>query len=174
MRVIINFALLGDIMSFLKDENEVPPKFIGLSDLLTLIVIAALGAGGYYYFDWAKKDSEVKLEAALKVLETGTRVEAYKAFSKLENLQYRSDSLDSIIYEKQSVLIDISENQKILFETIEDKLEVNDSTAFVILMKEWKGVDFLPSKRQVKVEAWKAEIERLKAPKVDTTSQEKK
>lgn len=161
-------------MSFLKDENEVPPKFIGLSDVLTLLVIAALGAGGYYYFDWAKKDSEIKLKAALEVLETGTRVEAYNAFAKLENLQYRSDSLDSIIYEKQSALIDISANQQILFETIEDKLEINDSTAFVVLMKEWKGVDFLSSKRQVQVKAWKAEIERLKAPQPDTMAVEKK
>ncbi len=161
-------------MSFLKDENEVPAKFIGLSDLLTLIVIAALGAGGYFYFEWAKKDSEEKLTKALEVYETGTRVEAYDAFMQLEDLQYKSDSLDSIIYEKQSVLFDISENQKILFQTIEDKLEAKDSTAFVILMKEWKGVDFLAKNRQVKVEAWKAEIVRLKAPKADTTTQEKK
>ncbi len=152
-------------MSFLKKEDE-PQKFISLSDVITLLVIGGLVGGGYLYYKWVKKEAETRLTEVLKVYENGTPVEALKAFESLENLQWKSDSLDSIIYEKQSELYERSENQKLLLEMIEEKWKAMDTAAAIALMKQWKGVEFLSEAQVARVK----EFEKLLLSPTDSSA----
>ena len=144
-------------MSFLKPENETQEtSFVSKGDLLTLLVIGLVVAGGYYYFQFAKKESFKKVEEAQKVYEGGDYVKALEAFRNLGDLSWKNDSLDSVIYVTHSILEDRRSNQRFLFQEIQDRIAKKDSAALPTLLEKFEGEEFLESGQKEQLVKWRS------------------
>ncbi len=142
-------------MSFIKDEAA-ESKFVSKNDLLTLLVLGVLFAGGYFYYKNAKETAKERVTAAEEVFVSGDYIKATLAFEELNDLAWKSDSLDSLIYERMSFLADLKEGQIILLEEGLRLHKKKDTTGVLRVLEQYKDDTFLDEDQKTKMNELKA------------------
>jgi tetratricopeptide (TPR) repeat protein len=140
-------------MSYLKDENAKEPM-ISKGDLITLIVMIVIGGGFWYYYNTSKTETQKAFAEADALYKQKNYTEALKAYEKLPELSWRSDSLEKIMYERTSELADRKEQEEILFEYLDSLSQSPDSSQLKTRLAEFKHLDFLSSEQKAKVLQW--------------------
>lgn len=106
--------------SFIPKDDEDQNKFMGKSDILMLLTIAIIGVGGYFYYQHIKKQTAAAFEAAQVQFDAKEYEEALVSYTNMESeLVYKTDSLDSLMYDRSSFILDLKANQKEVFHIID-------------------------------------------------------
>jgi len=95
------------LISFLKkdeDGNDTKSKFMGKGDIIFLLVLAML-IGGFWFYNKSSKERSYSHYARCEALfEADSLNEAKECYSEALNLGYRTDSLDSIAYNRENII----------------------------------------------------------------------
>lgn len=151
-------------MSFLKKEDAGNAKFVSKGDVISLMVLTVLIIGGYFGYGHLKEESFRRVTEAEAVFATKDYVKSYAAFESLDDLVWKSDSLDSIIYDRMSFLADRKENQRFLLDEMKERHGKKDTNGVLESLKKWDGVEFLEETQKVELE----ELKSLYAALLDT------
>ena len=102
--------------SFIPKDDEDQNKFMGKSDILMLLSFAFIGIGGYLYYQHIQKQTLEAFEAAQIQFDAKDYENALVSYTDMESeLIYKTDSLDSLMYDRSSFILDIKANQKEVF-----------------------------------------------------------
>ena len=86
-------------MSFIQDEDR---KTASVGDVVTLIAIVGLVVGGYFYYRVSRQSALEGFAQADSLLVAGNYAEALERYTQLQDAGWKSDSLDSILYDRQA------------------------------------------------------------------------
>ncbi len=135
-------------------ENAAPEKmkFMSLSDLLTLLVIAGLIGGGYYYFKTSKENSAAAFAKCDEIFNANQLLAAEACYDSTWDLGYIADSMEIVRQNRTSLIADLRLTQMDLLQSVQDYIKENDLNAAKEEMKKLQGENLLIGKH---LEAWK-------------------
>lgn len=148
----------GEDTKFSKSKEELAKesaekmKFMSLSDMLTLLVIAALIGGGYYYFKTAKENAAKAFEKCDAVYTSADYLAAEACYDSTWDLGYITDTLEVIRQNRTSQIADLRLAQMDLLQSAQDYVKDGDTVAAKEEMKKLQGQNLLVGKH---LEAWK-------------------
>lgn len=106
--------------SFIPKDDEDQNKFMGKSDILMLLTFAIIGIGGYFYYQHIKEQTAEAFTSAQVQFDAKEYEEALISYTNMESeLVYKTDSLDSLMYDRSSFILDIKANQKEVYHIID-------------------------------------------------------
>lgn len=147
--------------SFIPKDDEDQNKFMGKSDILMLLSFALIGIGGYFYYQHIQKQTSEAFESAQIQFEAKDYENALVSYTNMESdLIYKTDSLDSLMYDRSSFILDIKANQKEVFHIIDSLNKKN----LLIEAKKWTA------KLQGEYFLKKGQLELIKTLKLVTDS----
>lgn len=117
-------------MSFIKDTNK--DASMAKSDIILILVFVIGGLGLWWFTSTSKSESFQAFDDAQILIDEKKYEEAYDVWFELQNIGYKTDSLDSILYENLSYLEEIKTNnlegyraiKKILEDSIPNEVKI--------------------------------------------------
>lgn len=167
------------MFSFLKKENEEGEvKSSNLSDAITLIVIAVLAVGGYFWYQAEKKAKAAALKVAVETLQQNKTEEAYQRFCELAdecpahrgtfrnflspvmgNFGVSDSAMDKVIFTQYEALDSISDFQEEHYLKAEEAKTQGDQRSFADEVRRLNSSLFLDADEKASLQKWRAELQ---------------
>lgn len=129
----------GEDTSFKKEPDPSSQKqnvrFMSWQDMLTLLVIAGLVAGGYFYFKNAKEKAAASFARCDASFQVKDFLTAEACYDSTWNLGYVTDTMELVRQERIGVIKDIRISQMDLLDEVAALVESNDSIKAIEKMK---------------------------------------
>lgn len=145
-------------------------RFMSWQDLLTLLVIGGLIAGGYFYFKQAKQKAAEFFARCDTAYEAKDYMTAEACYDSTWELGYITDTMELVRQERIGVIKDIRISQTDLLEEVESLLASSDSVNAASKMKSLEGPVLLLGKNLTE---WKKLEEVLSSVEVKEVSEVK-
>ncbi|HSQ41703.1 MAG TPA: hypothetical protein VLM37_05430 [Fibrobacteraceae bacterium] len=144
------------MISFLKKEDDEGSKFMGKGDIVFLLVVALIVGGFWFYSKTIKAQASGKFQECEKLWEAKQLVQANECYTQASDLQYLTDSLDSIIYSRNEAVQEIMDQENALWAKADSAMSRMDSAAAFVLVKTLPEFYFLDSVKVRRLSAWQA------------------
>jgi hypothetical protein len=144
------------MISFLKKEEEKQGGFMGKSDIIFVLVIAAVIGGFWFYTKTIKENSAKKFQLCNQLWDSGDLVRANTCFDEASDLQYITDSLDSVIYERTEKIKVIIDLENALWTKADSAMSRKDTSLTLEIVKDLPTLRFLDSAKVRRLVSWKA------------------
>jgi hypothetical protein len=154
------------MISFLKKEDDQKGGFMGKGDIIFLLVVGAVVGGFFYYTKSIKAESAKQFAECQKIWDSGDLISSQACYDKARNLQYVTDSLDSIVYLRLDSIQQVEEDENNFFAKVDSAIVRKDSAAVMANVKALPKFVFLDSAKVEILKSWNA---LANAPVVDTT-----
>lgn len=172
------------MFSFLKKENEEGEvKSSNTSDAITLIVIAVLAVGGYFWYQAEKKAKATALQVAEQTLKQNKTEEAYQKFCELVdecpahrgtlrnflspimgNYGVSDSAMDKVIFTQYEILDSIADFQGEHYEKADEARKLGNATALGQELSLFKNTLFLDEEEKSNLQKWRAELNMAPLP----------
>lgn len=142
-------------MSFIKESRD--DDKMAMSDVILVLVLVVGGLGLWWYTSSSKSQSFEAFAQAEKLLEEEKYEEAFDAWFELQKISYKSDSLDSLLYENLSFVEELKEGNIKSFRSIDSLLKISPihHTKIQQNLKMIQEPYFLQSKQAERVVEWR-------------------
>jgi hypothetical protein len=114
------------MISFLNKDNQEQSGFMGKGDIIFLVVIAALAIGGFWYVKNIKGISYTHFDSCIQMFNEKQLAQASVCFDEAQDLHYKNDSLDKVLYEYSTKLFEMEQAERALFGTLSQMAESQD------------------------------------------------
>lgn len=162
-------------------KPKLPTPAMGWQDVVFLIVLVGLVVGGYYYYQYTKKNSAeafAKCDELYVAAETDPAqlIEAESCYNATWDLGFVSDSMEILRQDRLGAIEDKRNHLKDLFTDVMDAIADKDSAKALEIVNGYKGPMLLPkSDRETwesiaKAGALKAAVEAAAAPSGDSAA----
>ncbi len=112
-------------MSFLEKEDAKPSTFW---DWVIGVALLCLVGGFTYFYQYQKRYSRQKFQAADSLFQAGKFPEAERAYEELKGAQYLTTSHDSLIYARLDSVSSMEDGEKETLARARAKLAAGDTT----------------------------------------------
>jgi hypothetical protein len=144
------------MVSFLKKENN--SERIAKSDIIFIIVLIVGSVGGYLYWTNTRDAAFNLFTECGEYYDSKNWNQALDCYAKTYDLQWRSDSLDTILYEREPRLLEMKEEETLLFDTVSVLVEQKDYKKAQKFIDELKTPVFLPQAQKEEIILYKKQI----------------
>ena len=127
-------------MSFIQDEDR---KTASVGDVVTLIAIVGLVVGGYFYYRVSRQSALEGFAQADSLFVAGNYAEALERYAQLQDAGWKSDSLDSILYDRQAKIEGWKELSAEVTVSVDSLLAAGDTAGAVARLGELPNRAFL-------------------------------
>jgi hypothetical protein len=144
------------MISFLKKDDEAKGGFMGRGDIIFLLVIVAVVGGFWYYSKSIKTTSASHFTNCQKLWEAKDYPAADRCYEEARDLQYLTDSLDSITYLRSDSAQVISDAESALWAKADSAMVKADTARVLSLVKQLPTFYFLDSTKVQRLLSWQA------------------
>lgn len=160
-------------MSFIKKENE--DDKMAKSDIMLVVAVAVIGLGLWWYTTSSKNASYKAFTEAQQLIDDKQYEKAFDTWFALQNISYKSDSLDSILYKNLSFLEDLKTGNlesyrainKLLEDSIPNQLKIQQRLSVI------QEPYFLKEDQVSQVKSWRSQFGTAPVPTapIDSSAQ---